>query len=201
MTNGNGKNMDLIDHEIAIDEYVKVTLSIPKKLTAMELKGIMLKANQLLKLSEISIQSVQQRGSYKKRREGLGSVWKEGMLAELVGMIGSRGERTKASIFKEFANKYGMTEHDADKKYYYEQTCRRLPAGTTPKATRASHALGHKGSGKKIWTDEMVKLLKLRKKENKFIQDIVKEINEKFKVNLTQEQVKTKWGNIKSRGF
>ncbi len=186
---------NLIEHEIEIDDYVKVTLSIPQKLTAIELKGIMIKANQLLKLSEISI-STQQPGTYKKRREGLGSVWKEGMLAELVAMIDGRGSTTKASIFREFADKYKMLPHDADKKYYYEQTCGRLPKGAMLKAHKP-RSIG----SKKIWNSEMVDLLTLRKKENIDIQVITDEINDKFKLSLTPQQVSTKWGNIKSRGF
>lgn len=184
-------HIDLIDHEITIDEYVKVTLSIPKKLTAIDLRGIMLKANQLLKMSEISIPQQPMRTNVKR---GIGLVWKEGMLAELVGMIERRKDMTKSSVFKEFSTKYGMTPHDADKKYYYEQTCGRLPKASSGKGR-------HTGSRQRIWTEEMVNFMQTQKKDNKNIQQVTDSINEKFKLNLTQEQITSKIGNIQNRGF
>lgn len=47
----------LIEHEVIIDRYTKITLSIPKQLDATELKSLMTKANKLFSLSEIEIQS------------------------------------------------------------------------------------------------------------------------------------------------
>ena len=47
--------IELLEHEIVIDEHIKVTLMIPKKLSALELKALMVKSNKLFNLSEVPI--------------------------------------------------------------------------------------------------------------------------------------------------
>lgn len=43
---------EIIEHIVEIDNYLSATLKIPKKLTAIELKALMMKANKLFNLSE-----------------------------------------------------------------------------------------------------------------------------------------------------
>ena len=49
------ENNELINHEVVIDKYLTATLSIPKKLTSLELKALFMKANKLFNLSEVEI--------------------------------------------------------------------------------------------------------------------------------------------------
>ncbi len=117
MPQNNGNSVDLIDHEINIDDFVKVTLSIPKKLTAIELKGIMIKANQLLKMSEVSIVQGPKR-TYAARRANV--EWKDAMVQELVDDMKSRDSDTsKVKVMRAFGEKHDIIEKDVAKRYYY----------------------------------------------------------------------------------
>jgi len=58
-----------IEHKIVIDQYTEVTLKIPKTLTAMGLKALMMKANKLFNLSEIQ-EPVQKRKYVYKKKPG-----------------------------------------------------------------------------------------------------------------------------------
>ena len=46
---------ELVEHIVDIDQYVSVTLKIPKVMTALELKGLTMKANKLFNLAEVPI--------------------------------------------------------------------------------------------------------------------------------------------------
>ena len=46
---------DFVEHEVEIDDYITATLKIPKVMTAMDLKSLMVKANKLFNLSEVPI--------------------------------------------------------------------------------------------------------------------------------------------------
>ena len=46
---------DLIEHIIDVDEYISITLKIPKVLTPMGLKALTVKANKLFNLSEVPL--------------------------------------------------------------------------------------------------------------------------------------------------
>lgn len=117
MPQNNGESVDLIDHEINIDDYVKVTLSIPKKLTAIELKGIMIKANQLLKMSEVTV--MQGPGKHYKQRRAV-IEWKDSLVQELVNVMQTRGPDTsKVSVMRTFGEKHDMSSSDVSKRYYY----------------------------------------------------------------------------------
>ena len=136
MTENNGMHTDLIDHEIAIDDYIKVTLSIPKQLTAIELKGIMIKANQLLKMSEVTVLAggIPSR-HYKPRRANV--EWKEGLVEQLVNAIEARDrDISKTKIFRTFAEKHKLTEKDVTKRYYYLKGHNLLPAESGSKNRR-----------------------------------------------------------------
>lgn len=109
--------VELIDHVVNIDEYVKVTLSIPKTLTAVELKGIMIKANQLLKMSEITV-GLGAPKQYKPRRPVI--AWTDNMMQELIDNIAKRGsDLTKSKVMRTFAQKHSMQMNDVSKRYYY----------------------------------------------------------------------------------
>lgn len=113
----NGIHIDLIEHEIDIDDYVKVTLSIPKKLTAMELKGIMIKANQLLKMSQINIAQGPSK-HYAPRRASV--EWNDSLVQELVNVVEARSANTsKTTVMRIFGEKHDITEKDVAKRYYY----------------------------------------------------------------------------------
>ncbi len=117
MPQNNGLHIDLIDHEIVIDQYVKVTLSIPKKLTTIELKGIMIKANQLLKMSEVTVMPGPKR-TYAPRRANI--EWKDELVQELVDDMKSRDSDTsKVKVMRAFGEKHDITEKDVAKRYYY----------------------------------------------------------------------------------
>ena len=55
---------ELLEHEVVIDEHIKVTLMIPKKLSALELKALMVKSNKLFNLSEVPI--ISEKRKYKR---------------------------------------------------------------------------------------------------------------------------------------
>lgn len=46
---------ELVEHTIEIDKYTQLTLKIPKVMSAMDLKGLMVKANKIFNVSEVSI--------------------------------------------------------------------------------------------------------------------------------------------------
>ena len=46
---------EMIEHRVEIDDYVSATIKIPKILTAMELKALMVKANKLFNLAEVPL--------------------------------------------------------------------------------------------------------------------------------------------------
>lgn len=62
---------ELVEHTIEVDEYTNVTLKIPKVLTPIELKSLMMKANKLFNLSEVPMR-VESSLRYPKDRKGNG---------------------------------------------------------------------------------------------------------------------------------
>jgi hypothetical protein len=58
--------MEMIEHEVVVDDYITVKLKIPKVLTAMDLKGLMMKTNKLFNMSEVAIQQPSTRKKYVK---------------------------------------------------------------------------------------------------------------------------------------
>lgn len=46
---------DIVEHIVEIDSYVSVTIKIPKRLSAIDLKALMAKANKMFNLSETPI--------------------------------------------------------------------------------------------------------------------------------------------------
>jgi hypothetical protein len=65
------KEDGLIEHEVVIDNYISATLKIPKLLTALELKGLMIKAKKLYELSgnDIHIKRPYNKKNSKKEKE------------------------------------------------------------------------------------------------------------------------------------
>ena len=57
---------DIIDHIVEIDSHISATLKIPVRLSAIELKALMVKANKLFNLSETPLMDIQKR-TYQKR--------------------------------------------------------------------------------------------------------------------------------------
>jgi hypothetical protein len=58
------ETIEKISHKIIIDEYIEVTLKIPKVITAMGLKALMLKANKLFNLSDALVEETSKKRSY-----------------------------------------------------------------------------------------------------------------------------------------
>lgn len=54
----NNNKFDIHEIKIKIDEYINVTLKLPKVMTAMQFKAILSKSNSLLKLSDVRIKSI-----------------------------------------------------------------------------------------------------------------------------------------------
>lgn len=47
--------MEMLEHEVIIDDNILVKLKIPKILTAMELKALSIKADKMFKISEVTM--------------------------------------------------------------------------------------------------------------------------------------------------
>lgn len=63
--NGNDTDIEIVEHEVEIDDNISATLKIPKKMTAIDLKSLMLKANKMFNLAEVPIMA--KRNGYAKR--------------------------------------------------------------------------------------------------------------------------------------
>ena len=110
---------ELIEHNIKIDDYTKVILSIPKEMDAMELKGIMQKANKLMSMSEISLKPRKKytmSGKYSKENETGNSKWKAGRRglftdeqSNQISKIRKANGINKAEGYRELAKKFGLT--------------------------------------------------------------------------------------------
>lgn len=69
-----------VEHIVEIDKYIEVKLKIPKRLSAMDLKGLMSKTDKLFKLSEAKMVSTAEKKNNKEsepnRNQGqIGSFW------------------------------------------------------------------------------------------------------------------------------
>lgn len=82
---------ELIEHKIEIDEYVSATLRIPKVLTAIELKALMIKANKLFNLADVPLAA----GGSPRRyvRNSLGDEQKKALIKEYDGVNSVGKER------------------------------------------------------------------------------------------------------------
>lgn len=105
----NGLDREFVEHFIDIDELMELKMKIPKRLDALELKALMVKADKLFKLSEVTIapqESTEPR--HYRKRNGKKSGWKkwtDDMLIELVAM---NEQGIKATEIAEKINaKYG----------------------------------------------------------------------------------------------
>jgi len=58
---------ELIEHVIEVDKYTELTLKIPLRMTAMELKGLTMKANKIFNLSDCSDTNTMVKRTYKTR--------------------------------------------------------------------------------------------------------------------------------------
>lgn len=183
------ENIDLIDHEITIDNYIKVTLSIPKKLTAIELKGIMLKASQLLKMSEITV-STEVRRPYKKRENTL----KDKIVLELVNMMETRDRNTsKVKIFKAFGEKHTISYTDVAKRYYYLMGHGLLPKSGSKIASEIKRL--------NEWVSDAEKMLIDMHKAGENRRDIADAINKKFNTTFVDRSISDKTYKLKKDGI
>lgn len=76
---------DMVEHTVEIDEYISATIKIPKKLTAIELKALMVKANKLFNLAEVPIVAKRAANNVVGRQEAISLIkmWKEGLQAQV----------------------------------------------------------------------------------------------------------------------
>ena len=107
---------EMIEHTIEIDEYVSVTLKIPKVLTAIELKALMYKANKLFNLAEVPLTPGKRpRQKYIKHD-----------LEAKKNIVKAYDKSSTKEEKEELAKKYGMSIVDISKTiYYYRQVVKR----------------------------------------------------------------------------
>ena len=102
-------NEGMVEHKVEIDEYVSVTLKIPKVLTAIELKALMYKANKLFNLAEVPL--VPGKGARQKYSKHDLETKKK--IVKEYDKLATKEER------EGLAKKYGMSTVDVSKTIYY----------------------------------------------------------------------------------
>jgi predicted RNA-binding protein with RPS1 domain len=128
-----GQENGLVEHHVVVDNYISATLKIPKILTALELKGLMIKAKKLYELSgdaldmpkrhyekkngkkeETTMPSITEKQNLNQRQ----AKWKKPQIKMLKDAINSRKEgETVMSVIRNISEKIGMTENQCFHKY------------------------------------------------------------------------------------
>lgn len=93
---------DATEHRIIVDDNITVTMKIPTELDALSLRGLMLKAQRLLNLSEVTVKPQQKKASGKVRMD-----WTEAKKNELLKVV--KEHKTKTAAFEAFAEKHNTT--------------------------------------------------------------------------------------------
>lgn len=110
------KNNETYDHIIEIDQYTELILKIPKKMNAVELKGLCTKATKLFNMSEIPLpkKSISNRSrlSIEQKKKFILEFEK----AKLCGELDYVAER-KGYTPKEYKNKVYQMKYDIRAKH------------------------------------------------------------------------------------
>lgn len=108
---------ELIEHTIIVDEHISVQMKIPKELDALALKGLMVKANRLMNLSEVQIQT--QKKSVKKSQQNGNFDWTPERLSELKQMTKTAASQQEG--FRLFSAKYGISKGAVQARFYWNK--------------------------------------------------------------------------------
>lgn len=137
---------ELMMHFIEVDEYTTIQLSIPKRLSAADLKGLMMKANKIFNISDM--QEMQQVKGYKEgRTRGERVFWTKEMDTYIVENIGKMQIREMIPHLKNSSP--SITEAAI-----YGRNKRLREKGLAPASTRTS---GKRRQGKSVtWSAEML---------------------------------------------
>ena len=110
-------------HEInvIVDDYVKVILTIPDTISALELQGIMLKAGKISALSTNTLMVTKRKynksGTYSKNDDmsetkkygGHKRVWTPEKKKILINALKNKGNKSNTELYNEVAEKVGVT--------------------------------------------------------------------------------------------
>jgi hypothetical protein len=105
---------ELIEHTVIVDEHITVQMKIPKELDALALKGLMLKANKLMSLGEVTLQTKKPARNQPVKNGKFD--WTQKRVSELQELA-----KTSASAqegIRLFANKHGVSVGATQAKYY-----------------------------------------------------------------------------------
>ena len=104
-------NDELLLHTIKVDEYISVDMKIPRELDALSLKGLMLKANRLLNLSEVAIPV-----ATPKTRNKVNGFWTEEKRVAFKKEL--KAAKTNQLAFASFGKKHGIADTTARNEFY-----------------------------------------------------------------------------------
>ena len=104
------------NHIVIVDENTKITLSIAEVLTAMDLRGLSLKAKKLCEISEIvskpkekTTRPYNKSGAYSKKENRGKKLWSDESISVLKKALANGEGRDKKDIYEEVSRKVGLT--------------------------------------------------------------------------------------------
>lgn len=100
---------ELIEHTVRVDEHISVQMKIPKELDALALKGLMVKANKLMNLSEVPVAAA-------KPKKAPYGFWNDELRAELKAML--KKHKIKSRVQQMFADKYKISPVTVRNEFY-----------------------------------------------------------------------------------
>lgn len=142
---------ELIKHRVEIDQFTAVELSIPKILTAMELKGLMMKASQLFKMSEVTMDETPRKYAHTGRID-----WTEEMKEIIRNGWGEVPTREMLPQIQQMNPKVTLTHM-----YAIKQRMQNAGEMTKKKIVTAPSVIApEKRSHKTVWTPELTHIMR-----------------------------------------
>jgi len=195
---------EVVEHLIKIDEFLTVTIKIPKVMTAIDFKGLSSKANKIFNLSEVPMIDTEPKRyintepkryipfTVKKKKMGRKMiVWTPERLSILNQM------REEGGSTREISNRIGLTVKQIDDKICH---LRILASGKVarkvgrPKLyTSDASWIKTDLSKESTWTPQKVEILEQMKREGFSTEDIANSLS------LKTKQVIDKWYSLNKR--
>jgi hypothetical protein len=137
---------ELVEHKIVIDEYTELNLKIPKFLTPIELKALMVKANKIFNISDVPIAQQSLVNGGRKSR-----LWDSEKDSSLYRM------KKNNTPWSEIEERIGITKQKCHGRISYLKKHGRWNDSLLEK-TQEAHGVS-RGRGRGFWTEEMDKKL------------------------------------------
>ncbi len=194
---------DYHEHIVEVSSHIEVKLKIPKRLTAMALKGLMLQSSKLMNLSEITIGEDIPKRKYKLRqpkfennvtnkqnsKKGAQSPFSKEM-DEYVTSNNKKGFSCSV-ITKPFNEKFGTN--------FSRLKIQGRAGYLNMKKNKMSKSYKRRGA-RSIFTDEMNDYLIFNHKKRYSLVKLHEHFNKKFGTNFSKEKIRGRVKYLKATG-